>query len=68
MRPFVEDVALEVLKTIITNDTRNLSRVAEEENQDPADFAVAVAFDYAELFVHEYSERFHRPVKKRSRK
>lgn len=65
MKMFAEDIAIEVLKTVITSDTRKLVQVAEAENMDPAKLAVAVSFDYAQFFLDEYNERFVNTNKKR---
>ena len=57
MKLFAEDIALEVMKTLITSDQRELIQLAEKKKIKTTDAVALVSFDFAESFLTEAGKR-----------
>jgi hypothetical protein len=58
MKLYVQDVAIEVLKTLISTDQRELIDAAERREMTTAKGVAAASFEFAEAFIDEYNERY----------
>ncbi len=58
MKLFVEDIAVEVVKTLLTSDQRELIDEAGRRGMTTVKAVSVVSFDFAEAFLAEYEERF----------
>lgn len=56
MRAILNDVALEVMKTLITSDQPELITQAEDDGIKTVDAVAAMAFDFAAAFVSKADE------------
>lgn len=55
---YVEDVALEIVKTLITSDQRELIDTAANDNISTVKGISIAAFEFADAFIETYNERY----------
>jgi hypothetical protein len=58
MKLFVEDIAVEIAKTLISTDQRELIDRAAERNITTAKGVAVASFELAEALLEEYTERY----------
>ena len=58
MKLYVQDVAVEVMKTLISTDQRELLDIAESQKISSARGVAIASFEFAEAFINEYNERY----------
>jgi hypothetical protein len=56
MKLFREDVAIEVLKTLISTDQRTLIEAAKNQNTKTVDAVAQVSFQFADAFLAEFAK------------
>ncbi len=58
MRLFVDEVAMEVMKTLLASDQRELIEEAADQGITTAQGVASASFELSEAFLAEYEKRY----------
>lgn len=60
MKLFAPDVAIEVAKTLLSSDQRELIFEAGKRKMKTVDAVAEVSFDFADAFLKEFNKRYEK--------